>query len=260
MMLRELRVFGVLLCHDLSLLRYSLLNRLINMCAWVTANIIVAGYVFPELGMMRQFGMFLLAGLFASIGFFELYGRVAELVRDMSGDKAILYYATLPISVRLFVIRLVLNGALTSTIVGLAILPFGKLLLGNEFSISAVRWGYLCLMMLLANFLYSAAAVLIATFIYRIENISNVWIRIAYPLWFVGCYQFSYQALKQALPTLAWINLANPAVYVAEGMRAALIGQEGFVPIGLCCGVVALAGVICTGASIMSLRSRLDLV
>jgi len=260
MKLSELRVFAMLLYHDVYIFRHVVLGRFINICVWATVNTVIANYVFPELGMPRQFGVFFLAGLFASIGFFELYGKVAELVRDMTGDRPLLYYATLPLSLPLFVLRLVMSGALTSTIVGLVILPVGKLLLGNGLDLSAIRWGYLSCMIVLANILYAAAAVLIATFIHRLENINNVWIRVAYPVWFMGCYQFSYQALKNALPNVAFINLLNPAVYVVEGVRAALIGQEGFLPIELCCGVVASAAVIFIVASIISLRARLDLV
>jgi ABC-type polysaccharide/polyol phosphate export permease len=44
---------------------------------------------------------------------------------------------------------------------------------------------------------------------------------------------------------LAYAMLCNPLVFIMEGARASLLGQEGFLPWSVCCGaLVAYTAVI----------------
>jgi len=256
----QMRVFASLLYWDWSMLRRLLASRCINTCVWVIVNTVIAGYVLPVLGVTQQFGAFIVAGLCGSMGFFELYGRVIELVRDMTHDKPLLYFATLPISLPLFVMRLIIGNAMSSTMTTLCVFPCGKLVLGSGLDLSGVNWFLLVPFLLLVNILYGAAAVVMGGYIKDLVYVSNVWIRIAYPMWFMGCYQFSFQILNEALPFIAFLNRFNPIVYIFEGVRALIMGQQGFLPIEQCFFVTFVFCIVFIVWSVRLIRRRLDLI
>ena len=63
-----------------------------------------------------------------------------------------------------------------------------------------------------------------------------------------------------AAPALAYANLANPLLYPMEGMRAAIVGQEGFINYWLCLAAIILCSGILIALSLWLFKKRLDCV
>ena len=91
------------------------------------------------------------------------------------------------------------------------------------------------------------------------HNISNIWMRIVMPLWFLGCYQFPWATLFTLSPKIAYINLFNPIVYCMEGMRAAILGAEASaIPFYYSMGALIIFCVIAAYIGIAKMKKRLD--
>jgi hypothetical protein len=84
--------------------------------------------------------------------------------------------------------------------------------------------------------------------------------RFVYPLWVFGGYQYSYAVLANKNPWFAYISLINPQLYIMEGMRAAILGQEGYLNFWLCAGMTFFFSIICGIHAIFKIKRRLDFV
>jgi ABC-type polysaccharide/polyol phosphate export permease len=143
---------------------------------------------------------------------------------------------------------------------GLCVLPAGKLILGDMFALSQVNIVKFLLIVLILSLFYGALATFVATRIYNMSKIGNVWQRFVFPMWFLGCYQFSWQSLYQAFAPLAYLNFLNPLTYAMEGTRAAVLGQNGFLNYWLCLGMLIFFWLLFVRLGIAALKKRLDVV
>src|SRR5438552_2983174 len=100
--------FKYLLATDAHLFKKLIKDKLINLCIWVASSALIATYVLPFFGMSHNYGAFLLVGLCASAGLFEVFPSVAKLVDDIHGDQIILYQMTLPLPSWLVILRLMI--------------------------------------------------------------------------------------------------------------------------------------------------------
>ncbi len=256
----KIRSFIGLLSMELFMFRLVLIDRLINFSIWAITVIAVSGYVLPLFGMPISYGAFTAVGVLVSAGVFEGYGRVAELVLQLSDDRPILYYASLPLPVYGMVGRIMLINAVRSIVLSSVILPLAALLLGDRFSFAAFRWLPFLAMVCVVNIFVGSCGVWIASYVPNIAGLSNVWMRKVFPFWFLGGFQFTQGKLMEVFPYAALLNFANPLMYATEGMRAAVLGGEGYLNVWLCFVVLALfSGCTCV-LGIRALRRRLDLI
>ena len=91
-------------------------------------------------------------------------------------------------------------------------------------------------------------------------RLENAFMRIVYPLWFLGGFQFSWKVLHDCSPTLATLNLLNPYVYSMESMRAAALGQHDYLPFWYCIGALVLFTIMFASWGIIRLKKRLDFI
>jgi ABC-type multidrug transport system permease subunit len=153
-----------------------------------------------------------------------------NLVTDFEGDRIISYYLTLPIPSWLVFLRSIIYYAINATALGIFVLPIGKLLLGSKFDSSALSISKFLLIFLITNIFYGSFTLWITSRVPNSLKIGNVWMRLVYPLWAFGGFQFSWQVLYNFMPYFAYVNLLNPIMYTMEGIRAAVLGQEGYLP------------------------------
>ena len=253
-------IFLALLRAKLVNFRASFINKAINICVWAGCVVFVMGYVMQAFGLAQDYGVFQLAGIFAVVGLFELYGNTAGLVADLDGDRTLVYYLTLPTSMFTVLASYVCYYAIISTSMCFAVLPFGKFLLWSKFNLAAVSWGKFLVFVLLVNTTWSILAFILTAHLASIDKLSTIWVRVIFPLWFLGGFQSSWNKIFSVVPKFAYVMLLNPVTYATEGMRAAMLAQDGFLPFWLC--VLAMLGIL-IGASVWALKAmkiRLDLV
>jgi ABC-2 type transport system permease protein len=258
--LRYSSILGQLLLTDFLLFRRVFWAKLIDLSIWAVTVVAVTGYLMPAFGIESAYGSFMVAGVCASAGLFEVFPSVMNLVSDFEGDRIISFYSTLPMPTSFVFIRLFLNYSLSAIPLTLCIVPLSKLVLWNQFDLSNMHVLKFLVALVITNFLYGALIVWVTSYVKGLETIGSVWMRFIYPMWFLGGFQFSWYVLYGFSPTLAYINLLNPLTYVMEITRVSLLGQEGYVNYWLC--LAALVGFIVffMWRGIKRLKKQLDFI
>lgn len=259
-LLSYMHVIKELVRTDLKIFKKIAVNKWIDMFIWISTMVLVFAYIMPAFGLQQSYGAFMVASMCSTAGLFQSFSYLAELVADIEGDRVISYCFTLPILSWLVFIRLIIYYTISFIALGILVLPAGKLMLWNTFSLANVNFGKYALIFLLTNIFYAILALWTASYVQSLLRMDSVWMRLIYPLWFLGCFQFSWKSLKEVSPVLAYIDLLNPITYISEGTRAAILGQQGSLNFWLC--VFALLCFIVFGGwhAIARLKKRLDFV
>lgn len=256
-MLKTMGTFCALVQRDMVVFRSSYFDRCINAMIWGSLVVIVFQHIMPAAGLANH-GLFIAVSGIASWGLFEVNEKVARFVADLDGDRAITYYLTLPIPQWAVFVRLAVSNALQAMSVAILLLPFFKLILGSVLSFSNASWLKFVIIFILSNLFFGFFSLSIMTRVQRLDQMGKVWYRNVMPLWWLGCFQFSWAMLYSVVPNLALLNLLNPLVYIMEGMRASILGQTGYLPFWNCCAALSLSIVIVAFIGVYGLRKKLD--
>jgi ABC-type polysaccharide/polyol phosphate export permease len=253
-------IFKILVSSKFTNMWGILKDKVINVYIWAICSVLISGYVMQSFGLSNDFGPFQLGGIIASIGLFDLYANVTTMVADFEGNKTINYYLTLPTTTFTVLCSYICYYAIVSIGITLSLIPLGKILLWNKFDVWAVAWPKLLLFIVLLNILCSTSTLLIAAIIPSLDKVEVLWMRIIFPLWFLGGFQFSWMSVHSIVPMMSYAMLLNPITYMTEGIRAALFGQSAYLSFWTCCAVlIGMLGIIGVVA-FRALRKRLDCV
>lgn len=245
---------------DLRIFRKVAVGKWIDMFIWISTITMVFAYIMPAFGLTRTYGVFMIASMCSTAGLFQTFAYVAELVADIEGDKIVSYHFTLPFNSWMVFLQQIICSTIKFMALGALVLPAGKLMLWNSFSLAQISYSKYLIIFTLSNIFYAILGLWTACFVQRLLRMDSVWMRMIYPLWFLGCFQFSWLSLHKVAPILAYVDLLNPITYISEGTRAAVIGQQGSINFWIC--VVVLICFIGVGSfhSIARMKKRLDFV
>ena len=235
-------------------------GKVINLNIWVFCSLVVMGYIMQSFGLISNYGCFQLATIIGTVGLFEIYGNSLRNIVDFEGDRHISYYLTLPTSPSVVLLSMVCSYVLMGIVLSVITLLFGKLILFNSFSLAHIAWIKFALILLIANIFYGAFTIAITAHVGALSRMENIWSRFIFPLWFMGGYSFSWESMYNLSQPLAYTLLCNPILYIMEGMRAAMLGQEGCLPWGMCCIVLCGFTVACWFYAHYKMKRLLDFV
>jgi ABC-2 type transport system permease protein len=255
-----LPVIKEMLRVDFAIFHKNVFDKIIDLAIWIVTVTFVSVYLMPAFGVTDSFGMFMIAGLVASAGLFEVFPSVMNLVSDFEGNQTIMFYTLLPIPTSLVFVRLLLYYTLSSLFLTVCTVPMLKILFWNKIALSEVNVVQFITIMVLTSALYGALTLWTTSMVKSIQKVGSVWMRFIYPLWFLGGFQFSWMALYKAFSYVGIILLINPLMYVMEGTRAAFTGQEGYLPFWPCAGMLLLFIVGFSIHGIKRLKKRLDFI
>lgn len=256
-MMLSIKTCGRLVWRDMSVFWPTFLNRLINGALWAGITIVVFQYI--GFGDAVNLGLFMACANAVSWGFFEVMENVARFIADLQGEKSISYALTLPLPQWMVFVRLALSNALQAMAIAIFILPMAKVLLWNNFDISQACWSKFLLIFVLAHMFYGFFSLWLASMVKSLDSIGDIWMRVVFPLWFLGGYQFTWTTFSQKSPMLAYASLFfNPLVYCFEGVRAAILGQEGYLPFWSCCLALLVFTTLVGSIGTYRLLKRLD--
>jgi len=254
-----LMTFLTLLRRDWSVFVPTLKDRIINGLSWFGFMVVVFEYIMPEAGL-ANYGLFTAISSIVSWGFFSVMNSAGEMIADLEGERSITYYLTLPLPQWMVFARIALSNAIQSIAISLLFIPMTKLFLWNQFDLASVAWGKFFLIFLLINLFYGFFSLFLASCIKTFATIENVWMRIVWPIWFLGCYQFKWSFLFKVSPALAYCNFINPMVFIMEGIRAAGLGQEDSLPYWWCFTALIVFTLFFGTLGIHRLKRRLDCI
>jgi ABC-2 type transport system permease protein len=254
------KVFFQLLRRDLTIFKREYLSKFLDMVIVFANNVIIFGYFMSGEGLSTSYGPFLLVAAIGSFGLIEIVGKVGLLLNDLEGDRAISQLLIMPIRSELVFIYMAIFWAISSTALAAILFPLGKILLWTRFDLAAISYARLIAIFLASNLFFGSFALWLSSVIPGISSLSTLWLRYIVPLWMFGTYFFSWETAYSLSPIIGTILLINPIVYVIEGMRAAALGQAGYLPYWVC--LLALCGftLACTTHAIKRLKKILDCV
>lgn len=259
--INNILIFKNLLKRDLIVIKKDFFGDLINIVTWPLSLSITFGYILPAFGMKQDYGSFLLVGALASTLFYLAIGLASELVNDFESMRCIDTQLTIPLSsYKILLFQRVTTFALHSMALSIPLLPMGKFLLGDRFSLANFALGKFFLVMLVSGIFYGFFALMLAGLINNTRSLSNVWRRIYTPMQLLGCYWFSYKMAQQVFYWLSILTLFNPLTYMTEGVRCAVFGQSEYMNFWLSMTILIIQTVLLGWYSFYLLRKRLDLL
>jgi ABC-2 type transport system permease protein len=251
---------GHLIRRDLRVFREEFWGKFIDTGILLFTTVTIFAYFLPSYGLASDYGPFILIGAIAGFGFFEVIGKVSLMIADIEGDRTILYTLSLPIPSWLVFVYIAVSWAIASSIIALLMFPLGKLVLFSQFDLSKVDWFKLPLIFMASNLFFGFFALWLSGVLKKMSSLAHLFVRVVNPMYCFGGWMYSWNSVNDLSWAIGIAHLANPLLYVMEGMRAATLGQQGYLPfwfsfLGLC-GFTALLG----WDAVRRLQKRLDCV
>lgn len=245
---------------DLWCFKKSLLDKWIDLTIWIAITTINTVYIMPYFGLQANFGLVQLGGIIAAIGLFELYSSNIQLVADYEHDRMINYALTLPIPSSLAIISKALYYFTVYMILSVITLPINKLVFGSMFNYTSVNWLFFTIAIVAQNCFYACFVLWTSSIIKNMDTMGKVWSRFIFPMWFMGGFNFSWYALYNTIPSLAYVSLLNPMIYITETTRIALQGQSGYMNFWLCISAIIFFALFFGSIGMYNLKKRLDFI
>jgi ABC-2 type transport system permease protein len=255
-----MQTFITLLLRDARTFQRHILNRMIDACVWSGSSLYVSQYLLPLFGIDLKFASFLVLGNLVVWPIFEVGNNMSVLLGDLYSNNSLSYYLSLPIPSSLIFIRIALTDAYKSFMATVPLLFFSKLILLDHFSMSAIHYPKMIFCWIMAHILFGFFGVFASSITDSFENIPTIRQRILFPMWFLGCYQFTWSMLYTANPTIAYIDLLNPVVYVLEGMRGSIDTGQPTIPFHFCVFAMIFFTVFFAWLGIRQFKKRLDCI
>lgn len=259
-MLKSLRIFLRLLARDWAVARPSLVKRVINASVWVSVLVVINHVVMPRMGVPANFGFFIYVSGIVSQMLFQATSDAMAMIADLNGDRQINYYFVLPIPKWLLFLRYAITTGLKGLFLAVASIPLGKLILQDSFDVSIINVPKMLLIFAISGLFWGVFSLWFGTVTPTMAEYENTWSRFAFPMWFFGCYTFTYAKLTQAIGSYAMVALFNPTTYAMEGVRVAFMGQDGMINFWICCGALLLFTSLFGLHGYCLLKRRLDFV
>lgn len=254
----SLNVFFQLLKRDLKAFWREYPGKLFDTAFLLFTNIIVFAYFMTDEWVQPGYGPFLLVGAIASFGLIEIIGKVSVFIGDLESERTISQSLILPIRTEMVFIYIAIFWALSSLLLSFLLFPLGKLLLYDRFEIMKMSFIRLIPIYISSNLFYGFFALWLSSILKGMGGISGLWMRFINPMWMFGAYFYSWKGVYELSPVIGYISLINPMVYIMEGMRAAALGQQGYLPYWICLVVIWVFIFGCSFHAIHRLKKRLD--
>jgi ABC-2 type transport system permease protein len=236
------------------------INELIDSLMWTAITLVVSAKLLTAPGLPSNFGIFTAATIPAVRCLFQVYPRTTAMIIDLMSNKAITYDITLPIPSWLAISRIAISSFIRSMMLSVFSLPFGLIFVWNEFNQIFFSLPHFTLILVMSALVQSFFSLLIASYVTTAEQLASTWSRVIFPIWLLGCWQFTWASMLQKMPWIAYASLLNPVVYTMEGMRAAVLGQTGNLPYWNCIAALCIFTLIFAYISIKNMKKRLDCV
>ncbi|MCK4499275.1 hypothetical protein KAU11_02160 [Candidatus Babeliales bacterium] len=256
----HLKTFYQLLRADFAVLKSDFLGDLIDGGVWVVCDMTFCAYVMPIIGVPSWYGFFIAAGIISSLGLFDCYNVISDLVADYEGSRVVLFPLVLPLPAWMVFFKLALVRALRTLAIGFLLMPLVFIILvpkNINFVPSIPKFFLASILNVLLAGMFGVWA---SSLPKNSATVGRVTTRILLPLWVFGGLWASWKTFNTALPYLAKLLLLNPFLHGSEVLRVSVMGQRDFLPYWW--SMLALAAFISILGvwGVKRLKKRLDFV
>jgi ABC-2 type transport system permease protein len=223
-------VFLALLRRDLHVLAHRLGEFLPRTILQPLLLVFVFARVFPEIGQgigggaaadrAGGFATLLIAGVIGSVILFQGVQSVAlPLVQEFGYTREIEDRVLAPLGVGWVAVAKVASGAIQCLLAALVVFPVARFVPSTPVELT-IDWPLLVTFLPLACVASAALGLTFGT-VFDPRTVPLLFGVVVVPLTFLGCIYFTWQSLE-GIRWLQILVLANPLVYISEGLRAAL--------------------------------------
>lgn len=251
---QHLRIFWALLQRDLYVLRLKIPDLLIDSLIVLLTEILLLGKLYPLLGLPNAYIAPLFIGGSVTFLLFDLGYSFAMRYVYYRGYEELSYQLTLPLPKRWVFAEHILAFIIESAIVTTPLIGGGIFVLRDAFE--PINGSFLLFSAVYCiTLVYFGTYFFASSFWYEKEWFQdNMWPRRLSPLLFFSAAFYAWYDAYALSPLLGKLLLLNPLTYIVEGMRASLLGQEGFLPLMLCVTVIF----ICIGIDCWRIAQAID--
>jgi hypothetical protein len=258
----QLKTFWALFYKEVVAFKSKYFQTVFDNLFWSLAVVTPALFFLPAMGLPEDFGIFLLVVLPFVWGIFDIVSNATTLIGDITGDKTIQYELIMPIKQWAIFLKIIFVNAYRSFSVSLFTLPVGMIYIylckGLIIPVTVSGIIHYYSFLVLANLFYGCFGLFLAGYMQTVADIRNVRMRLVFPLWFIAGFNNSWQLVHKIVPKFSYALLFNPFVYVMEGPRALLLGQEGFLNFWVCVIMIFIWSVVFGVIGIKRFQKRLD--
>ncbi len=251
-----MKIFLSILLRDVTVARRELMSFLVRTTMQPILLVFVFGFVLPRMGFVnRAFTSAMLPGIVAmSLTLSAIQSVALPMVAEFGFTKEIEDRLLAPIGTHWIAIEKIVAGAIQGAVAAAFVLPIGRLIMGPVPGLTFRNAPLAALIVILGGAAFSAIGLFLGTAISP-QQVGLMFSVIIAPMIFFGCTYYPWRGLS-VLPVLQYAVLANPLVYVSEGMRAALTPSTPHMPVAAV--LAALVGVIAvfTWLGLRSFRRR----
>ncbi len=253
----QVRTIISLLHRDAYIFRHTFLHRLKMALYWVLITVFVTNMFLPSMGL-HNFAPFILISSAISYGLFIGMQNAMNLVNDITSNQVILYELTLPVPQWMIFLKIIISNIIQAFLISISIVPCGLMILMNFYAFPAFSFIKFVAIFVCSSIFYGAFSLVLAHFLRNMSEVDNVWLRILFPLWYLGCFQFPWKTLYKISPYGAYADLFNPMTWIMEAARSATIDPTGSLPFWTSCGIILCYAGIAGWYGIRCIQRRLD--
>ncbi len=185
------------------------------------------------------------------------FALMFSLFFDLQGPKYVTYQMTI-LSPRLVLLQRLLFGWLLSFTLTILFYPIGKLLLGTQLDTTNTCWPAVFSMLLVSTLFCTSYHLLAAIYITHPRSINTLWARVNGPMLSLGGLFIPLSIMQQFSAVFGKLIYLNPAIFITEGLRQAIIGGDQFLPLSICMSVLISGSIVCFLVTIRLFKKRLD--
>ncbi len=193
--------------------------------------------------------------LFALIPF--AFAITADFLFDFEHDRYIDYQLTL-LPARLIILQRIIFSAMFIFFGLLPFFPFSKIVFRNLIDLPYVSWVGTIIMLASAALFVSAFQIAFVSYAKGTKQIRHFWRRVSYPMSMLGGFLVPWKILFTFSPVLGYAVLANPYLYVTEGLRSAILGGDQFFYWPYCVAMLSLFTGISVALSFYFFARKVD--
>ncbi|POM23253.1 ABC-2 type transporter [Actinomadura rubteroloni] len=228
------RTFVAMLSREVRVLRKNFVATFVRVLLQPLLFVFVFAYVLPKVGGGAMsggagggggttFSTVLVPGLVGSSIFMQgIMAIVFPLMMELNWQRSITDRALAPLPIPLLAIEKIAAGGLQALIAGLLVFPCVLFVHagGQGPDVHVSNWPLLIFVCVFGSLLSASAGLLLGTVIdpQRAQMLFGI---ILMPLSMLGCVYYPWAALEH-VRWLQIVSLANPMVFLNEGLRAAL--------------------------------------
>jgi ABC-type multidrug transport system permease subunit len=180
-----------------------------------------------------------------------------DLLFDLQNERFIDYQITM-LSPRLVLLERIVFASLYTFILTVPFYPVAKIVLRNHIETSHASWLHLWIILFAGALCLSAYHQCATLILKRGEQLSSLWARVNFVLITFGGFWVPLHAMHDYSPLFAYFMQLNPALYVSEGLRQALVGGPEFLSFWHCLIALLLFSGVFIVASWYLFKKRVD--